>query len=64
MADEIDVANDEVQKQLDATLKSVNTSVEENNTGKCIWCSKPVTDKRRWCSAECRDEQILYANKI
>jgi len=64
VADEIDIANDEVQKQLDATLKSVDISVEENNTGKCIWCGKPVVDKRRWCSAECRDEHTLYANKL
>ena len=64
MADEIDIANDEVQKQLNATLKSVDISIEENNTGKCIWCGKPVKDKRRWCSAECRDEHTLYANKL
>ena len=25
---------------------------------------KPVKDKRRWCSAECRDEHTLYANKL
>lgn len=47
MSDEIDVANNEVQKQLEATLKSVDTTVEENNTGKCMWCEKEVKDKRR-----------------
>ena len=64
MSDEIDIANDEVQKQLDATLKSVDISVEENDSGKCMWCEKPIKDKRRWCSAECRDEHTLYANKL
>ena len=38
MGDEADVANDEVQRQLDATLKSVNTEVPDNETGRCIWC--------------------------
>jgi|TARA_R110002012_G_scaffold300600_1_gene500478 hypothetical protein len=64
VADEIDVANDEVQKQLDATLRSVNTSIEKNNTGKCMWCEGEVKDQRRWCSSECRDEHTLYANKL
>jgi len=64
VADEIDVANDEVQKQLDATMRSVDTRVPKNSTGKCMWCSEPIKDERRWCSPECRDEQILYANKI
>lgn len=57
MADEIDIANDQVQKALDATMRSVNTKIAENDTGKCIWCGEPVKDKRRWCSIECRDEQ-------
>lgn len=56
MADEIDMANDDIQKRLDASLKTVNTSIEENDTGKCIWCGTPVTDRRRWCTAHCRDE--------
>ncbi len=64
MSDEIDVANNEAQKQLEATLKSVDTSVEENDTGKCVWCEKEVKDKRRWCSVECRDEHTFYANKL
>jgi len=64
MSDEIDKANDEIQNRINITLGSINTSIEENNTGKCMWCDKPVEDKRRWCSAECRDEHTLYANKV
>ena len=56
MADEIDIANDDIQKKLDASLKTVNTSIEENDTGKCIWCGVEVKDKRRWCNSQCRDE--------
>jgi len=56
MADEIDIANDEMNARLRFTLKTVNTSIEENDTGKCIWCSTPVIDRRRWCNSQCRDE--------
>ena len=63
LADEIDIANDDIQKRLNASLKTVNTSIETNQTGKCVWCEEPVVDERRWCSPQCRDEHILYANK-
>ena len=63
LADEIDMANDEIEARLKFTLKTVDTSVENNNSGKCIWCEKKIKDKRRWCSVYCRDEHTLYANK-
>tara|TARA_R110000772_G_scaffold219981_1_gene330543 strand:+ start:29 stop:220 length:192 start_codon:yes stop_codon:yes gene_type:complete len=56
MADEIDIANAELEARLKFTLKTVNTSIEENDTGKCIWCGTSVSDRRRWCTAQCRDE--------
>lgn len=61
MADEIDIANEQVQKALDATMRTLDTKVKENDTGLCVWCGEPVPDKRRWCSAECRDEQERYS---
>ena len=61
MADDIDVANEQVQKALDATMKTIQTKIEDNNTGKCIWCGDAVPDKRRWCSVECRDEQERHS---
>ena len=64
MSDEADKANDEVQKQLEATLKSVNTEVPENESGKCLWCEKTLSDKRRWCSPICRNEHEYYASKL
>ena len=64
LSDEIENANDEMQNRLNETLKSVDTSVKENHTNKCGWCGEPVVDKRRWCSAHCRDEHIFYANKL
>ena len=65
MSDDIDRANDEVLNRLEATLKSVDSTDDNNNdTGKCIWCGVKVKDKRRWCSAECRDEHIKYASVL
>ncbi len=64
MSDDVDKANEEIQNRLTVSLNSVNTSIENNETGKCIWCEKKVIDTRRWCSADCRDEHTLYANKL
>ena len=61
MADEADMANTSIEMALAAKLKSVDTKVSENDTGKCVWCGVDVKDKRRWCSAECRDEQERYS---
>jgi hypothetical protein len=58
MADDIDKANDQVQKTLDSTLRAMRKNSGEppkTLTGKCIWCEEPIRDNRRWCSAECRD---------
>ena len=56
MSDEVDIANEQVQKSLDATMRTIDTKVSENDTGLCLWCGEPIHDKRRWCSVECRDE--------
>ena len=66
MADEADIANDEIERQLKVTMQSINTNVPENDSGKCIWCDTPIKEKdtRRWCSIECRNEHELYANKL
>lgn len=60
LSDEIDIANDQVQKALDATMRTVDTKIGENDTGECLWCKEPVKDKRRWCSVDCRDEYERY----
>ena len=64
MSDDIDDANEELQKQIDATLSNVNTEVPDNETGQCIWCETKVKGKERWCSTECRDEHEHYARKL
>lgn len=61
MADEADIASKSIEMALEAKLKSVDTKIKDNDTGKCVWCGDTVPDKRRWCSAECRDEQERYS---
>lgn len=61
MADEIDKANDQMEKAMALTMRTINTDIKENETGECIWCGEPVKDKRRWCSIECRDEQERHS---
>ena len=63
MTDEIDIANDQVQKALDMTMRTINTEVKENDTGHCLWCGEDINKKytRRWCSVECRDEQERHS---
>ena len=59
MADEIDIANEQMQRNTEATIKSMQASAgvtPENHTGECIWCLTPVKDLRRWCDVECRDD--------
>ena len=64
MSDDLDNADKETRLMLEATLSNVDTEVPENETGKCLWCEKPISDKRRWCSPICRNEHEYYANKL
>lgn len=58
MSDEVDVANDYVQQMIDIGVKNANKKAKtfNNSTGECLWCEEPVSDNRRWCCAECRNE--------
>jgi len=46
-----------MEKAMALTMRTVNTEIKKNTTGKCLWCGELITDTRRWCSVECRDEQ-------
>lgn len=63
MSDEVDIANELMQQMIDVGVKNAHNKVQnkENDTGKCIWCERPVKDTRRWCSVECRNEFEKYA---
>jgi len=64
MSDDVDRANDEVQNRLKETLSSVDVEIPVNETGKCLWCEKPIDDKRRWCTKECQTDHEYYARKL
>jgi len=55
MVDEVDRANEQIQKGIDDTLKNIDTTIPKNITGKCLSCGQSVSDERRWCNADCRD---------
>ena len=54
MADEIDMANEQVQKALDMTMRTINTRVEQNDTGHCLWCEAKIKQKEIG-RASCRE---------
>ena len=63
MADEIDRANDYLETMTEFAIKnaSAEAKIAPNLTGKCTWCGDDVSDTRRWCSIECRDEFVKHA---
>jgi|TARA_R110000803_G_scaffold8775_3_gene28249 hypothetical protein len=66
MSDDIDRANDHIQRTMELNLKSVDVSdVPKNTTNKCLWCLENIKEKdeRRWCCAACRDSYVS-ANSI
>ena len=55
MIDEVDRANEQIEKGIEDTLKNINTTIPKNVTGRCLSCGLDVEDERRWCNADCRD---------
>lgn len=53
--DEIDRAQDEVERSLAESLRS-RRSAGPAPTGRCLWCDEILDDVKRWCSPECRDQ--------
>ena len=63
MSDEVDAANELLQKMIDAGISKAQGTINVvNTTGKCIWCGEEVHDERRWCSAECRNDYERFNN--
>jgi hypothetical protein len=54
MADEVDLAQIQVEGALKALLKARKPEGPEA-TGECLYCQEPLAEGRRWCDAECRD---------
>jgi hypothetical protein len=57
MSDEFDMASDLEQAQRDIAINEARKkTVSAVATGLCLSCMVPVSDGRRWCSADCRDD--------
>lgn len=55
MSDDIDRAQNEVERTLAEALRSRRPS-GPSPTGRCLHCDEIVSDTQRWCDAECRDQ--------
>lgn len=57
MADIVDIGNDRAQEILDDAIAAARraASAPSEGTGECMFCSEALSDKRRWCDADCRD---------
>lgn len=57
MADIIDRANDEVERQLENKIKNIrNTSQSAKYVGYCLTCGEELHPPCRWCDKDCCDE--------
>lgn len=57
MSDEADLADLHIQKVIDYGRKALGKlQIPENESGVCWNCGESVADKRRWCSATCRED--------
>lgn len=55
MTDIIDQANDQAEMIANA-YRAIRRPEGPRATGRCLFCEESVTDGRRWCDAECRDD--------
>lgn len=54
MADEIDLANDQAERNLALSIR-MRRPVGPAATGHCLFCDEVVADDHRWCGIECRE---------
>lgn len=59
MADEADVANDHIEKELAMRISAARriTLVPQSTT--CLNCDDPVSGGRRYCSKDCQEDNEL-----
>ena len=55
MSDDIDRAQDEVERSLGEALRQRKTEGPAA-TGRCLYCDEILDDQRRWCDAEHREQ--------
>ncbi len=54
--DEIDVANDHIERELANSLAAVRAAKPAPVYLNCLNCEEPVTAGRAYCSAECAED--------
>ena len=53
--DEIDIANDLLQEQIDKTIaRAHKIEIVQNKSGVCWGCGEEIDNSRRWHDADCR----------
>jgi hypothetical protein len=55
MSDDIDRAQDEVERSLGEALRQ-RKAEGPTATGRCLYCDEILDDTRRWCDAEHREQ--------
>lgn len=55
MADEADLAQEHIEREMALILAARRKSDAPEATGECHWCTEAVTNARRFCDADCRD---------
>lgn len=65
MTDEIDAANDNIQRELDSKLANLRKQMDKRELqpkGCCHYCSHPVDSQKLFCDSGCA-EDFEFFNK-
>ena len=64
MADEVDVTQERIEREIEIMRQAIAAMGEEiKPIGECLWCGEVLDDSRRWCNVECRDSWELWGRK-
>ena len=64
MADEVDVTQEQIEREIEIMRRAIAAMSEETKPiGECLWCGETLDDGRRWCNAECRDSWELWRRR-
>ena len=58
MADQFDLASTYEELDRQSALNRLESTKlhSPESTGHCLYCGEELSDGRRWCNADCRDE--------
>ncbi len=54
--DQCDIADLEIQREIDRGLEAIKNSKRLTSTGKCLYCESEVDEGALFCGKECRDD--------